>query len=184
MDERLVAREEPVPAGQQIALQPALALVLAEHLHDPAVRREMVVPRIGFRHPGAIGDVERVLPAVRVVLVRAEQTEIARLHVHLHDVAQEVSHHPGGLGIRSPRRLHLDRVVAEIRQFQVAQHQAAISVRVGAHAASAAGGEFGEFRPQAAVIVEEFGRPVTLHPLFEDGDVLRVLVHLAHRHLV
>ena len=38
VDERLVAGEEAVPAGQQIALQPALALVLAEHLHDAAVR--------------------------------------------------------------------------------------------------------------------------------------------------
>ena len=38
VDERLVAREEAVPAGQQVALQPALALVLAEHFHHAAVR--------------------------------------------------------------------------------------------------------------------------------------------------
>ena len=34
-----------MPAGEQIAFQPALAHVLAEHLHHPAVRREMVVVR-------------------------------------------------------------------------------------------------------------------------------------------
>jgi hypothetical protein len=28
-----------VPAGEEVALEPALALVLGEHLHDPAVRR-------------------------------------------------------------------------------------------------------------------------------------------------
>ena len=44
VDERLVAGEEAVPAGQQIAFEPALALVLAEHLHDPAVGGEVVVP--------------------------------------------------------------------------------------------------------------------------------------------
>jgi len=64
MDERLVAGEEAVPPGQQIALQPTLALVLAKHLHDPPVGRQMVVPRLGLRNPGAISDLEHVLPAV------------------------------------------------------------------------------------------------------------------------
>ena len=92
VDEGLVAREEAVPAGQQIAFEPALALVLAEHLHDPPVGGEMVVVGIGFRHPGAVGDLEHVLPAVRVVFVGAEQAEVARVHVQLHDVAQEAAH--------------------------------------------------------------------------------------------
>jgi XFP C-terminal domain len=35
-----------VPAGQEIALEPALALVLAEHLHDAPVRRQMIIPRL------------------------------------------------------------------------------------------------------------------------------------------
>ena len=65
-----------MPAGQQIALEPALALMLAEHLHDPPVGRQVIVPRLGFGHPGAIGDLERVLPAVRVVLVRAEKPKV------------------------------------------------------------------------------------------------------------
>src|SRR5205085_7998007 len=42
VDERLIAGEEAVPPGQQVALQPTLALVLAEHLHDPPVRGQMV----------------------------------------------------------------------------------------------------------------------------------------------
>ena len=66
-----------MPAGQQIALEPALALMLAEHLHDPPVGREVVIPGLGLGHPGAIGDLERVLPAVRVVLVRAEEPEVS-----------------------------------------------------------------------------------------------------------
>ena len=78
-----------MPAGQEIALEPALALVLAEHLHHPPVGGEVVVPRIGLGDPGAVGDLERVLPAVRVVLVRAEQPEVPRLHVQLHHIAQE-----------------------------------------------------------------------------------------------
>jgi hypothetical protein len=33
VDERLVAVEESVPPGEQVALKPPLALVLAEHFH-------------------------------------------------------------------------------------------------------------------------------------------------------
>ena len=43
--ERLVRREHPVPARQRVPLQPALAQVLAEHLHHPAVGAEVVVGR-------------------------------------------------------------------------------------------------------------------------------------------
>jgi hypothetical protein len=87
VDERLVAREEAVPAGQEIALKPALALVFAEHLHDPPARGQMIIPGMGFRDPGTIGDLEHILPTVRVVLVGAEQPEISLLHVQLHHIA-------------------------------------------------------------------------------------------------
>ena len=39
VNERLVAGKEAVPAGEQIAFQPAFALMLAQHLHHPAIRR-------------------------------------------------------------------------------------------------------------------------------------------------
>ena len=91
-----------MPAGQEIALEPALALVLAEHLHHPPVGGEVVIPRIGLGDPGAIGDLEHVLPAVGVVLVRAEQPEVPRLHVQLHHIAQEGAHDPGGFGGTAP----------------------------------------------------------------------------------
>ena len=91
-------------AGQQIALEPALALMLAEHLHDPAVGGQVVVLWLGLGDPGAIGDFEDVLPAVRIVLVRAEQPEVPRLHVQLHDVAKETAHDPSGLRCHGARR--------------------------------------------------------------------------------
>src|SRR5262249_9150931 len=55
VDKRLVAAEEAMPAGQEVALQPALALVLAEHFHHPAIRTELVVLRIDFGHVAALG---------------------------------------------------------------------------------------------------------------------------------
>ncbi len=173
-----------MPAGQEIALEPALALVLAEHLHDPPVGRQMIIPRIGLRDPGTIGDLERILPAVRVVLVRTEQPEISRLHVQLHHIAQEPAHDARRFGRNGAGCGHLDSVITEIRQPQFAQQQAAIGVRVGAHAAGASRGKVGQLGPEAAAVVEQLRGSVALHPLFEDAHMGRVLVHLAHRHLV
>jgi hypothetical protein len=47
VDERLVAIHEAVPAGEQVSLQPPLALVFAQHFHDlTGASEEFVV----FRH--------------------------------------------------------------------------------------------------------------------------------------
>src|SRR5208282_623678 len=44
VNERLVAIEEPVPSGEEVALEPTFALVLAKHFHDaPGGREKLVV---------------------------------------------------------------------------------------------------------------------------------------------
>ena len=70
-----------MPPGQQIALQPSLALVLAQHLHHPPIRGQVIVVGIAIRHPGTVGNIEHVLPAVRVVLVRTEEPEVSALQI-------------------------------------------------------------------------------------------------------
>src|SRR5437899_1742681 len=55
VDERLVAGEQPVPAGQQVALQPALAGVFRQDLHDSAVRVQMFVDIQDLRLPCLAG---------------------------------------------------------------------------------------------------------------------------------
>ena len=185
VDERLVAGEEAVPAGQEIALEPALALVLAEHLHHPPVGGEVVVPRMGLRDPGAIGHLEHVLPAIRVALIGTEQPEVPRLHVQLHHIAEESAHDPGRFGRDGAGGGHRDGVVAEIREPQISEEQAAVGVRVGAHAAAAVWGRASASSGRRlTAVVEELLGPIALHPLFEDAHVARILVHLSHRHLV
>ena len=169
VNEGLVAREEAVATGQQIALEPALALVLAEHLHHPAVGRQVVVPRKGLRHPGAVGDLEHVLPAVRVVLVGTEEPEVPGLHVELHHVPEEFPHGPRRLGGDGAGGRHLHGIVAEIGQAQVTEEQAAIGVRVGAHAAAASRGQLGQLGPEPTGVAEQLLGLVALHPLFEEA---------------
>ncbi len=58
VDERLVAVEEAVPAGQQVALEPALAQVLREHLDDAPVGRQRLVAGLALGLPGPRGRLE------------------------------------------------------------------------------------------------------------------------------
>ena len=134
VDKGLVAREEAVPPSEQIALQPALALVLTENLHDATIRVEVVVVGQRLGHPGAVGDFKDVLPAVGVGLIRADQPEVAAVEIHFHHVAEELSHHPRRLRVRGAGAGHLDGVVPEVGQLKILKQHAAVGVRVRAHA--------------------------------------------------
>ena len=77
VDEGFVAVEQAVPTGQQIALEPALAGMLAEDLHHPPVRARDDRHQVdGLGVPGAVGRLEQRLQPVRGGLVRAEHAEI------------------------------------------------------------------------------------------------------------
>ena len=172
VDERLVAIEKAVPAGEQVAFEPAFALVLAQHFHHAAGGREKFVVRHGRRVPLALGHFEQGFEAVGDRLVGAEDPEIALLAVQLRDVAQEAPEHVRVADAAHSRRGHVDRVVAEIRHPQVAQQQAAVGVRIRAHAAFAFGRQLGQFRLQAALLIEELLGPIASQPVFEQLEVL------------
>ena len=65
-----------MPTGQEIPLEPAMAEVLAEHLHDAAVRREVIVDVERSSDEAAILDLEDVAETVRVRLVGTEEAEV------------------------------------------------------------------------------------------------------------
>jgi hypothetical protein len=79
VNERLVAIEQSVPPGEQIALEPALALMLAQHFHHAPVRREKFVVRHGRGVPLAVGRLRRPLPGRWRASRRAEDAEISLL---------------------------------------------------------------------------------------------------------
>ena len=129
--ERLVAVEQSVPPGQQIAFQPALAQVLGEHLHHPTGRCEVFIVGHGLRKPHLVGRLVDRVQAVGGGLIGSHQTEpvaVPRDHV-----PQERAEHPSGLmGLRARLRDGY-RVLAKVGQVQVMQQQTAVGVRVGAH---------------------------------------------------
>ena len=180
--ERLVAVEQTVAAGQQIALQPALAQVLGQHFHHAAVGREVLVSGLGVRQPNLAGRLENSGQPVGRGLVGTHETEavgVARDHV-----TQEGAQHPGGLLRRCGRLRDRDRVVAEVREIQVAQQQPAVGVRVGAHPPMPAGCQRPQLGAQRAVLVEQLLGTVTAQPLLKLRAVRGVVVRLGKRNLV
>ncbi len=131
VDEGLVAVEEPVPAGEQVALQPALALVLREHLDHPAARRKVLVDGFDARVPLLVGHLEDGVEPVGRGLVGAEDAEVVGIRPdHLGEPAAE---HARGLGGRRSRLVDRDGEVAEVGQREVTEHEPAVRLRVGAH---------------------------------------------------
>ena len=170
--------------GQEVSLQPPLTKVLAQHFHDAAARREVVIARDRLRDPLPVRGLEHCVEPVGVGLVRTEQTKRARLLIEPNDIAQEVSQHPGVLSVTLSGMRHRHRVFTELRHAQVAQQQAAVGVRIGAHAPLCPGRQSGELCAQPTGAVEELCGAIAAHPVLELPQVRRVAADLRQRHLV
>ena len=154
-DERFVAVENAVPPGQQIAFQPALALMLAQHgIHHTAGGRQELVVAEFLAIPLAVGCFEYRRQQVRQRLVRAEETEIAPLLVQRDHIAQEQTQDGRIAAGNGPRRRHIHGMYTEIRHAQIAQKHAAIGVRIGTHPAIANRCQFRQRGDQAAGRIE------------------------------
>ena len=77
MDEGLVAGEKAVAAGEQIAFEPTLAHVFAEHFHHAAIGCDVIVIRQDLGCGFAIGDFEQSVQAIGTGFVGAHHAEIA-----------------------------------------------------------------------------------------------------------
>ena len=152
VDERLVAAEEAVPAGEQVALEPALTGVLGEDLHDPAVGRRGGRRRHASRpcHVRSVASRTACEP-VGVVLVGREHAEVPCSGSRVMTSRRNVPEHPRRLDRPRARVLDLDRVLAEVGHPQVAQQHAAVGVRVGAHPAVARRRQRADRRDRLAV---------------------------------
>lgn len=131
VDECLVAAEEAVPAGQQVAFQPSLAHVFGEHLHDAAIGGQVLVVGGLFCLPGLVGLVEHRGQAVRRGLVGSHQAEV--VGVGGDHIAQIGAEYPGRLAGGGGRIGHVDGVVRDRREVQLTQQRTAVGVWVCAH---------------------------------------------------
>jgi hypothetical protein len=79
VDECLVAVEQAVPPGEQVPFEPALALMLAQHLHHLALGRQVLVARLHFRFPLPARDLKHRFEPVGHRFIRAEDAKVPRL---------------------------------------------------------------------------------------------------------
>ena len=184
-NEGLIAVEQPVPPGQQISFQPTLALVLAEHRvqHASGGREEFIV----LHFPGVpltVGDFKNRAQKIRERLIGTEDAEITLILIQLGHVAQELAQHERILAVHGAGRRHIHRVDVEVRHAQVAQQNAAVGVRIGAHPPVALRRQFGQFRHEPAIFIEQFLGLVALHPAFKLLDMIGMLGIHQERHLV
>src|SRR5688572_6656243 len=114
VNERLVAAEEPMASGEQIAFQPSLTLVLTQHFHDASVSGDMRVAIQDLRARHAGGHIQYIVPAIRSRFIGTEDAEVAALRIELHDIADECALYTRGLGVDRAWLLHLDSERAEI----------------------------------------------------------------------
>ncbi len=184
VDERLVAIEKPMPPREEVAFKPALALVLAKHFHHASSGREKFVVRLGCGVPLALGHFEQSFQAVGEGLVGTEDPKIPLLNVQFRHISQERPEHMRVTYTPYARRGHVGGIVAEIRQPQVAQQNAAVGVGIRTHAAFAFGCEFGQFRFQTALLVKDLLWPVAPQPVFEHREMFGIGGRVFDRHLV
>ena len=185
MGECFVSGKQGVPAGQQVALHPALEGVFAEHLHHAAVRGEQAAVAVfgqGLGQPGLMAGLVDCLEAVGRGLVGTEHPEVA--HVLAHHVAQQLAQHKSVLGPDASGLGYFHRVVAKVRHPQRLAQGAAVGVRIGAHPALSHRRHFAQLRDQLAVGVEEFLRLVAAHPALQQPQVVRIGLDLGNRYLV
>ena len=172
VDERLVAGEHAVAAGEQVALQQPLTHVLAEHLDDPTVAVQLLVELADLRLPVATGHGEDVLQAIAGQLVGGEGQ--IRVGIGPRHLGQPPAQHAGGLVLGRAGPVDLHAVLAPVGQPQVTQQQAAVSVRVRTHASITSRVQGQQLRGGRAGLVEELLGPVRPQPGLEDPAMLAV----------
>ena len=182
-DKGLIAVEEAVASGEQIALQPALAHMLGQHaVHDAAFHVQVLVTFHHFGVPAALGSFKGPIQAVGFGLVGTEHAEVFGVGVeaeHVTDVAAQLGH---VLGLHTAGNGDVHGVLAEVGQPQVPQQLAAVGMGVGAHAAVALGGHLPQQLAGSAVLVKQLFKVIGAQPVLHLPQMLG-LAHI-HRHLM
>lgn len=181
MGEGLVGGEEAVAAGEEVPLQPALADVFGQDLHDPAVPGQIAVRALRAALPGLSGRLVQVVEAVGGGLVRSDDPEVPPLGGVVHDPGEEVPQDARRFVEGAARLVDGDGVGVERRHRQRPQQPATVRVRDGAQAAVALGDTGEDLRGGAPVGVEELLGPVRAQPVLQLPQVPGILAHPGER---
>src|SRR5450759_789440 len=135
--ERFVSRIQAVATGEEVALEPTLAQMLAQDLHHPAIRRDVIIDVENSPDETSLLHLEDVSEPIGIGLVRTKKSKIRGVLVF----DEDVTHHLPQLSCRLPpdgsRQTDIDGILAEIRNTEGNEKAATIRVRIRPHAAVA-----------------------------------------------
>lgn len=158
--------------------------MLGEHLDHPAGPGQVLID-LGSEELGVplfVGHLEDRLQSVGRGLVGPEDAEVVR--VEPDHIGQPLPEDLGGLRQCGTRDRYVDAVVAEIRQAQVLQQQAAVGVRIVAHPQMPRRRQFGDGRDESSRLVEQFVCAVGRQPIGQHLKVFRGIAGAGQRNLV
>ncbi len=179
-----VARKDAVPAGEQIALQPTLAVVFAQHFEDAAIGADVFA--ILRQRPDIlpVGRFENRADSIGFQFIGANDAEVARAGIQSHHVAQVFAKLFNAADMIFAARLQVDSIILHGRQFERTANLAAECVRVQRHAALALGTKREKVFAGLTVRLEKFLRPVRPQPGFDDLQMVGIALGILGRHLM
>ena len=177
-DKGLIAVEQAVPPGEEVALQPALAQMLRQHsVHHPAVRLQLRVPDgIDGVHPSPAACLKHGGEGVGGGLVRSKDPEIPGLPVEGDEIPHIAPQHAGVLSLYRAGLGHLHPVLPEVWGAQIPEQQPAVGMRIGSHAPLPLGGQLPQGGDQGPVFVKQLLRPVAAQPALQLLDAAGLAV--------
>ena len=186
MHEGLVGGEEAVAAGQQVAFQPAFQRVLGEHLHHPAIGRQLAAVGIFRQIVGQPGFLADFVDVVELVGAFSSGPNTRKLFMFLRMMSRrKLAQRAGVFGHDRAGSWQLRRhsrgspaCAARLRSRPPLACGLALMRRLplGASAFSS-----GRRRP---ALVEQLVGLVAAQPVFQLLQMRRVVAHLGERHLV
>ena len=180
-DERLIAGEEAVASREKIALQPALAHVLAEEgVHHAAVMGQEFIRVQKLVVPVAVCLFKHLSKAVGHGLVRPEDAEVVGVLVELENIPDKAAQFHHILGFHRAGSGHIDAVIAEVGHAQVAQQLSAVGVGVGAYLSVSHRSQSFQLRDQLSVLIKKLFRMVAHQPVSQHVQMLRLIHHDRH----
>ena len=99
---------------KQVAFEPSLAKMLAEHFHDATIRAQFFVDGYNLGHRATFCCLEDGVQSIGVRFIGAEHAKVFR--IHFEDIAEEIAKFARRLGQNLTRAGDLKRIVGEIWQ--------------------------------------------------------------------
>ena len=114
----------------------------------------MIVFGENLRDITAICNFQHILPAVGIVFVRAEEAKVFAFQIQFHYIAEKLAHRARRLDRASARVYWVHSLGPKVRHLEFAEKDAAIRMRVVAHAAVPFWWQLGQLRVQFSVSIE------------------------------